>query len=163
MCVWRRSRAKFASATLEFLAKFSRVKIGARCAQHAIDLPIVRRVRRRTWGKLWLESAQRLALQNRALGAEFVQIFSFEKLRIGCKQLQCESVAFWVRAHFKRWALGPTLRPPLPPLQVGPGAMRAKKAAKSAANNYSKSTKFRQSLHEVCTKFVRSLREICAN
>ena len=40
------------------------------------------------------------------------------------------------RAHFKRWALGPTLRPPLPPLQVGPGAMRAKKAAKSAANNY---------------------------
>ena len=61
-----------------------------------------------------------------------------------------------VRAHFKRWALGPTLRPPLPPLQVGPGAMRAKKAAKSAANNYSKSTKFRQSLHEVCTMFVRN-------
>ena len=50
-------------------------------------LPIVRCVRRRTWEKLLLESAQRLALQNRALGAEFVQIFPFENLRIGCKQL----------------------------------------------------------------------------
>ena len=34
-----------------------------------------------------LDGALRALLDLGALGAEFVQIFSFEKLRIGCKQL----------------------------------------------------------------------------
>ena len=74
----RRQRLNFSQNFRDF---------GARRAQHAFCLLIVRCERRRTWAKLSLESAQRLALQNRALGAEFVQIFPFENLRIGCKQL----------------------------------------------------------------------------
>ena len=74
----RRQRLNFSQNFRDF---------GARRAQHAFCIPIVRCARRRTWAKLSLESAQRLALQNRALGAEFVHIFPFENLRIGCKQL----------------------------------------------------------------------------
>ena len=48
---------------------------------------MLREMTRQTCEKLSLEPAQRLALQNRALGAEFVHIFPFENLRIGCKQL----------------------------------------------------------------------------
>ena len=73
------------NAKLNFSQNFR--DFGARRAQHAFYLLIVRCARRRTWAKLSLESAQRFALQNRALGAEFVQIFPFENLRIGCKQL----------------------------------------------------------------------------
>ena len=72
----RRQRLNFSQNFRDF---------GARRAQHAFCLPIVRCARRQTWAKLSLESEQRLALQNRAPGAEFVQNFPFENLRIDCK------------------------------------------------------------------------------
>ena len=92
LCVWRRARAKFAPATLEFLAKFSRFRRAVRSTFYSNYLPIVRCVRRRTWKKLSLESAQRLALQNRA-GRSVRANFPVRKFA-NRLQTTCKSVAF---------------------------------------------------------------------
>ena len=61
-----------------------------------------------------------------------------------------------VRAHFKRWALGPTLRPPLPPYRWAPAPC----ARKKPQNLLRTITQNPRSFGKVCMKFARSLCEI---